>query len=296
MSNALSQLTRPASQPTTGPAAEIAEMLTGPAAGLLALGLCVMVAWVTVRLARPRKFLLGDAPGRQNSLNVLHVIGVYLIHYLCQSALFRVLTTATGADPKAASMPVMMVAGVFGQVALAAAAVGVGMMCFRHGLDRGMGLTLRRWKWDLARSVVGYLVVIPGVLALMFLSVLLFHAWGLDLKREHTLLTFLRKDTSWWRFVALATAVVFAPIAEELFFRGLLQSMFKRYFDGRPWPAVLATSAIFAAVHYSQPQAVASLFLLSVGLGYNYERTGRLTGPILMHAIFNAVSIYLSPQ
>jgi len=34
-----------------------------------------------------------------------------------------------------------------------------------------------------------------------------------------------------------------------------------------------------------------ALFVLSVILGYNYERCGRLYPPVLIHALFNSVFI-----
>ena len=75
-----------------------------------------------------------------------------------------------------------------------------------------------------------------------------------------------------------------------MFFRGIVQSMLRRWTRG-VWPAVLASSALFAAFHINQPQAIPSLFALAVALGYSYERTGRLFAPILAHALFNAVNL-----
>jgi hypothetical protein len=105
----------------------------------------------------------------------------------------------------------------------------------------------------------------------------------------HPLLRILEKAGPGWTAAAVFSAVVLAPLAEELFFRGLLQSLLRRRFG--PWPAVLTTAAVFAAVHYSTPQAVPALAALGIVLGYNYERTGRLFAPILLHAIFNALNI-----
>ena len=53
------------------------------------------------------------------------------------------------------------------------------------------------------------------------------------------------------------------------------------------WAAVVVTSALFALVHaaWSAPP----IFILSVGLGYAYERTGNLWVPITMHLLFNAI-------
>jgi membrane protease YdiL (CAAX protease family) len=54
------------------------------------------------------------------------------------------------------------------------------------------------------------------------------------------------------------------------------------------WLAVVITSVIFAVVH---PLWMAPLiFVLSICLGYAYERTGNLWVPIVMHALFNTSS------
>ena len=54
------------------------------------------------------------------------------------------------------------------------------------------------------------------------------------------------------------------------------------------WAAILLTSALFASVHamWTWPP----IFILSLCLGYAYERTGNLWVAILMHATFNTVS------
>jgi len=84
-------------------------------------------------------------------------------------------------------------------------------------------------------------------------------------------------------------AVVVAPLVEEMIFRGLFQTMIRSYL-GRPWPAIMLTSALFAAVHGNATHWPA-LFVLSVGLGYAYEKSGSLFRPIFMHALFNGISI-----
>jgi membrane protease YdiL (CAAX protease family) len=50
------------------------------------------------------------------------------------------------------------------------------------------------------------------------------------------------------------------------------------------------TSALFAALHTTQWPAPIPLFLLSMGLGLLYQRTGSLIGPITLHALFNGLS------
>ncbi len=58
------------------------------------------------------------------------------------------------------------------------------------------------------------------------------------------------------------------------------------------WAAIIVTSACFAAIHM-EPAFLAPLFLLAVGLGYVYERTGNLWASIIAHSFFNGVQILL---
>ena len=81
-------------------------------------------------------------------------------------------------------------------------------------------------------------------------------------------------------------AVVIAPVAEEVFFRGLLQTFLVRAF-GRRWPAIVAAAVLFSLAHLSSPYHIPALVVLAVMLGYAYERTGSLVSPIIIHAAFN---------
>jgi len=65
---------------------------------------------------------------------------------------------------------------------------------------------------------------------------------------------------------------------------------------------IVLTSLVFAAVHGPQWPAPIPLFILSVVIGYVYQRTGSLIAAICMHAAFNGFStilllgVLLSPQ
>jgi membrane protease YdiL (CAAX protease family) len=52
----------------------------------------------------------------------------------------------------------------------------------------------------------------------------------------------------------------------------------------------LLTSLAFASLHAAQWPAPVPLFLLSLVLGYLYERTGSLVAPVTLHALLNATS------
>ena len=97
-------------------------------------------------------------------------------------------------------------------------------------------------------------------------------------------------DPWWWATVA--SVVVGAPLIEECIYRGFLQTGLLRM-TRRTWLSIIGTSLPFALAHAGTvgPQALPTLFVLSVALGLAFERTGRLWVPILMHAAFNLGNI-----
>lgn len=56
------------------------------------------------------------------------------------------------------------------------------------------------------------------------------------------------------------------------------------------WAVNLSVAILFAGMHAAQWPAPVPLFLLSVGLGWLYQRTGRLVAPVALHATFNGFS------
>lgn len=85
-------------------------------------------------------------------------------------------------------------------------------------------------------------------------------------------------------------AVILAPVAEEVFFRGTLYAAIKEY--GYPRLALWGTAFIFAFVHLT-PAIFLPLVLLSLLLCWLYDWTGNLLAPITAHATFNGINILL---
>lgn len=289
MSNALFIL----AQTTAGAASSPAqEAFSRQWIAMLAPGLVALFVWLFIRIIRPEKLTLRDTPGRLNNVNPLHIGVVFLIYMGVQSGVEQflmarqgVVVDATHPVPGTLLVPAMLC----GQIVLGAACLLVGMMTFRLGLARGMGLALDRKLWILTRGVAGFLIMVPLVWAAMLLGRLVVpEAYN----HEHVLVTFGREASTGWFLVTAAGAVVLAPIVEELFVRGLLQSMLRRYL-GHPWPAILLTSLIFAIGHAPFYQDMPALFLFSIGLGYNYERSGRLIPCMIMHACLNASAMWM---
>ncbi len=89
--------------------------------------------------------------------------------------------------------------------------------------------------------------------------------------------------------------VLIAPVAEEIFFRGMVQNCLANLL-GRRWAAVLITGTVFGAIHAGggdspQPHVVPALAALGVLLGLLYVRSGSLLAPIVLHALFNAKTL-----
>jgi uncharacterized protein len=97
-------------------------------------------------------------------------------------------------------------------------------------------------------------------------------------------------------FLSLVSITVFAPMLEEVLFRGFLQSFIRQHLGMKS--AILITSLCFSFFHYSPEQGmsnisiIGSLFPLALFLGYVYEKQGSLFASMVLHACFNSISVF----
>lgn len=111
----------------------------------------------------------------------------------------------------------------------------------------------------------------------------------------HVLLAQLvESERDLWFYAMAVMVIVVAPIVEEVLYRGILQNVIGRVTASR-WLGIICASAIFAIMHIaaapsveSLPGMLMSLFVVAVGFGWAYEKSGRLIVPITMHMLFNA--------
>jgi membrane protease YdiL (CAAX protease family) len=92
-------------------------------------------------------------------------------------------------------------------------------------------------------------------------------------------------------WLVVGAVVFFAPVAEEIFFRGVVFNAWLRE-AGRRW-AFIGSSALFAVIHLSLVSLL-PIFLLGLALAWVYQRTGNLLAPIAMHATVNGISVALA--
>ena len=87
--------------------------------------------------------------------------------------------------------------------------------------------------------------------------------------------------------LVILSAVVLAPLAEELFFRGMVQNYLLAVVR-RPWLAIALSAGLFTAVHSPLYHTFPALFLLGGSFGWIYYRYRSLAYPIAFHTLFNA--------
>jgi len=90
------------------------------------------------------------------------------------------------------------------------------------------------------------------------------------------------------RLGLIAAAVFIAPIIEEFVFRGIL---FRALLQHRRFAfAALLSGAYFALVHL-HASSFLPLLALSAAFSAGYAATGSILTPIVMHTLFNGVSL-----
>ena len=131
-----------------------------------------------------------------------------------------------------------------------------------------------RWGRDLCAGAV--LSAIP----LLCCGALLiaFHAYS------------FRHILAWSRFGKLLLASITVPFIEEAFFRGIVLGVLLR--TGRKYLAIIAVSAVFAAVHFLKaPERTSAVVTWSSGLSSIAHSFGRIGDPMILTSAF--VTLFL---
>ncbi|MEX2236742.1 MAG: type II CAAX endopeptidase family protein [Dehalococcoidia bacterium] len=110
---------------------------------------------------------------------------------------------------------------------------------------------------------------------------------GLDSLRPESNIDDDLKDTTWIFILAGVFAVLIAPLTEEMFFRGLVFSGFRRDFGLAV--GLVASSLLFGLVH-GQLTLILPFSLVGGYLALAYMYTRSLWGSIACHLTFNVLS------
>jgi membrane protease YdiL (CAAX protease family) len=256
----------------------------------VSLGVCVLLIGLGAWQRHGWPPLLRHCPSRPNRLTWPAVLGCALAYLLAVQLAAELLPDPRpdqqDSDARRIEITRSAVMNTAAQLTGAAAGLAVAALTFRHGL-LGFGLTARRWRADLVLAVVMLMAYEPIGLALIWLAQAVMLALNYT-PPDHAFIQYLHDPATPPAVLPLLWIgpVLLAPLAEETFFRGLLQTVLRRAFRSRLL-AVLAAAAIFGLAHFRQPQAVLPLAAFGLFTGVLYERTGSLVGPIAFHSVFN---------
>lgn len=156
-------------------------------------------------------------------------------------------------------------------------------------LADGVGLRAKGTLSALAR--VPWLAVQAAVVMFAVQAAQFFLLKGLGIKRQpQEVVQVLAQSRGLGTVILLVlTAVVLAPVVEEIIFRGLLFRPFCQRF-GR-LTGYLFSAFVFAFCHFDR-FVFAPLFVLAIILAWSYERTNKIVVPIVLHALQNGLTVY----
>ena len=150
-----------------------------------------------------------------------------------------------------------------------------------------LGLREKRAGSRAAMGVVAAIMIQPLLLVAGIITIVYGPIVGIDF-RPQPLLFHARHLPSWGFALLCVSAVVVAPVTEEVLFRGFVYGTLRRYLG--PLGAISLSAGIFSVLH-GHPPAYLSLFVVGFLLAYLYERTGSLAASIAAHALHNLSSM-----
>ena len=143
-------------------------------------------------------------------------------------------------------------------------------------------LRFGRFNWNTLGIGCGFLIA--SYMIIILHNALLFRL-GVDTQGENIVKLFAELDSPVWFFIVGA---IFAPLVEEIFFRGFLFQGFRARYG---WTtAMILSSAIFAIAHLDFVVLIPT-FILGCLLAYVYHRSNSIWPGIVLHFLVNAFGL-----
>lgn len=276
-------------------------------AGFVATSVCLTSMFCIVKLIaryRSGEPLIRQVPGSPVPWDGIIVASLFVLFLVCQGLcvaaaqqLFPVGDQAPQVVSNGSATTVITVDGSkdsdnLGYLLLANAIAMLVFTCvaafilrMRGASWRDLGFRDPKPREGLRLACVTWVIIVPPLLAL---------AAFLDQFVEpysHPIIEFLQADKSVWSIaLVLGAAVVAAPIAEEFFFRRILQGWLEIKFGD--W-AVVVSAFCFGLAHLGQGLGWVPLIGFGLAAGYLARRRGTILPSIVLHALFNGLSVLL---
>ncbi|XAL98173.1 CPBP family intramembrane metalloprotease [Phycisphaeraceae bacterium D3-23] len=169
----------------------------------------------------------------------------------------------------------------------------------RGGNLRLGGVVPRHPIRDIGVAAIALPVAFLGAIALGLITLIVFELFGYTTPDHgHVVLEMLANNDSPTVLLFMSiSAVVLAPLTEEFFFRGFVQTAVQSTLGHqRRWTSIFITASFFGVIHLGSvpPPMVAPLILLGVIFGWVYERTGSIWCAVLVHAGYNGINVLLN--
>lgn len=162
-----------------------------------------------------------------------------------------------------------------------------------HGVSlRSFGLHVRRFGMFFLFGLASYLMFLPAFFLINIVTILVGKMFSIELQPQEIFYMFTQEShfSAYQMGVVVLFVSVIGPLFEEIFFRGFVYRIVKKYCGYIP--ALLISALFFAYVHHNF-MAFLPIFALGIILGVLLERTGSLVSSVVMHALVNSVSLAL---
>lgn len=206
------------------------------------------------------------------------VATIILVHLACQVVAASLLLP--NPLPEGTVVWQQLAAGTV--ASLMSLAVAIPLLRIRSGSWSALQLTSRRVGGDIAVGLLMLLAITPPLLMLAGIlnQIVPYH---------HPILDFLANERGPTGLLLTAvSAVVVAPVAEEFFFRGVLQGWLTRV---APAAAIPISAAAFGLAHLDHGLGWIPLVGFGIAAGVLARQTGSLVASIALHAGFNAIGL-----
>jgi len=139
-------------------------------------------------------------------------------------------------------------------------------------------------KDAIIQGIKGWLIIVPFVLLIsLIMNILIENQNG-----SNPLLEIVLNNNNYLSFILLfVTTTLFAPLFEEIIFRGILLPTLSRDFG--IILGIIVSAFIFALAHLSLGE-MPPLFVLGIGLGITRIASGSLLSSVIMHSLWNGLT------
>jgi membrane protease YdiL (CAAX protease family) len=255
----------------------------------LAFGLVLLGRWLL--RTGSAAIALRNAPERPTRLPFLAPLVILIVWMLAGYVILGMTETAAGVWELGESAKLAVRYG--SQIALYIVMIFfMGWLAWEHFEQRlkGFGLDFRhpvRDTWYAAGTLLAIMPVVMAMVSVVMLIGRLIVGDDFEMSENEGLTALKAHPELWLKAIVFVYAGVIVPVYEEMLFRGLFQSLIRSVMGSATsgWTAVIVASGLFAVLHL--PLHRPALFVLSLAIGYSYEKSGSLVRAILIHSFFN---------